>query len=98
MWNLLCSKTIYIKGKKKYKRNKKKVTTVATMPPSTVVTVQNLNKIKNKNKKGASPKLHCRCIAQKHCMRICAFIYKKKEHKSKIERKKKYILNKPKVL
>ena len=38
------------------------------------------------------------CIVQKHCTRIRAFIYKKKEYKSMIEKKKKYILNKPKVL
>ena len=38
-----------------------------------------------------------RCTVQKHCTRIRAFIYKKKEYKSMIE-KKKYILNKPKVL
>ena len=38
------------------------------------------------------------CIVQKHCTRIRDFKYnKKKEHKSMIE-KKKYILNKLKVL
>ena len=36
------------------------------------------------------------CIMQKHCTHIRAFVYKKKQHKSMIE-KKKYILNKPKV-
>ena len=36
---------------------------------------------------------------QKHCTRIHTFKYnKKKEHKSMIGKKKKYILNKPKVL
>ena len=29
------------------------------------------------------------CIVQKHCTRIRAFIYKKKEYKSMIEKKKK---------
>ena len=29
------------------------------------------------------------CIVQKHCTRICAFIYKKKEYESMIEKKKK---------
>ena len=57
-----------------------------------------LNK-KKKKKKSGSTKWHCRCTVQKHCTRIRAFIYKKKEHKSMIEKKKKkYILNKPKVL
>ena len=28
------------------------------------------------------------CTVQKHCTRICAFIYKKKEHKSMIEKNK----------
>ena len=37
------------------------------------------------------------CIVQKHCTCIHAFVYKKKEHKLMIK-KKKYILNKPKVL
>ena len=63
------------------------------MPPGIVATVQ-----KKEKRQSGLTKWHCRCIAQKHCMRFCAFIYKKKEHKSKIERKKKYILNKPKVL
>ena len=37
-----------------------------------------------------------RYTVQKYCTCIRTFIYKKKEHKSMIE-KKKYILNKPKV-
>ena len=57
------------------------------------------SKLKKKKKRQCGlTKWHCRCTAQKHCMRIRAFIYKKKEHKSMIEKKKKYILNKPKVL
>ena len=40
-----------------------------------------------------------RCTMQKHCMHIRAFIYKKKEYKSMIEKtKKKLHVNKPKVL
>ena len=37
------------------------------------------------------------CIMQKHYTRIRSFIYKKKEHKSMIEKKKVHI-EKPKVL
>ena len=40
-WNFLCSKNIYIKGKKNTNgRQKKTVTTVATMPHGTVGTIQ----------------------------------------------------------
>ena len=38
------------------------------------------------------------CIEQKHYTCICAFVYKKKEHKSMIKKKTKYIFNQPKVL
>ena len=54
----------------------------------TIATVQNFKKKKRKKKKrqSGSTKWHCRCTAQKHCTRIHAFIYKKKEHKSMIEK------------
>ena len=49
------------------------------------------SKLKKKKKKerrqSGLTKWHCRCIAQKHCMHIRAVIYKKKEHKSMIEKK-----------
>ena len=61
-------------------------TTKLIKPLGIVATVQ---KKRKKRRQSGLTKWHCRCIAQKHCMRICAFIYKKKEHKSKIEKKKK---------
>ena len=55
--------------------------------------------LKKKNRQSGSTKWHCKCTTQKHCTRIRNFIYKKKEHKSMIgKKKKKYILNKPKKL
>ena len=68
----------------------------------TIATIQNLKK-KKKDKVAQQngiidvQRKNTRCTVQKHCTRIRAFIYKKKEYKSMIE-KKKYILNKPKVL
>ena len=51
------------------------------------------SKLKKKKKKrqSGSTKWHCRCTMQKHCMHIRAFIYKKKEYKSMIEKTKKKI-------
>ena len=68
----------------------------------TIATIQNLKK-KKKDKVAQqngiidAQRKNTRCTVQKHCTRIHAFIYKKKEYKSMIE-KKKYILNKSKVL
>ena len=92
LWNLLCQYKyiyIYISTNGRPKRKKK------------------LKKIKGQS---GSPKLHCRWTVEnivwtvaKHYSGIAAFYkvnrYKKKEHKLMIEKKKKkYILNKPKVL
>ena len=79
---------IYIR-KKKYKRKtkRKNVAIVAIVSFGIVTTVQNLKK----KRQSGSPKWHCRCTMQKHCMHIRAFIYKKKEYKSMIEKTKKKI-------
>ena len=92
---------------KKYKRkNKKNSTTVVTVPLGTVAIVQNFKKKKKKEDKVAQQngivdvqRKNIGCKVQKHCTYIRAFIYKKKEHKSMIEKKKvhteqtkKYIL------
>ena len=83
-----------------WKKKKKNVTTVATVPPDTVATVQNLKKKKDKvaQQNGTVNVQHknTECKVQKYHTPIHTFIYQKKEHKSMIE-KKKYILNKPKV-
>ena len=78
----------------------------------TIATIQNLKLKKKKRKKKKKrndnvvqqngtidvQRKNTRCTVQKHCMRICAFIYKKKVHKLMIEKKKKKYINKPKVL
>ena len=68
------------------------------MPLGIVAMVQ--KKKKKMSQQNGTVNAQCKnteCTLQKYCMRIHTFIYKKKEHKSMIE-KKKYILNKPKVL
>ena len=77
------------------------------MPPSTVTTVQNLKK--KKRRQCGSPKLHNRRTTEnviwtvaKHCSDIAAFYivnrYIRKKSTNWWLKKKKYILNKPKVL
>ena len=58
-------------------------TTKLIKPLGIVATVQK----KKKKRQSGLTKWHCRCIAQKYCMHIRAVIYKKKEHKSMIEKK-----------
>ena len=78
------------------------------MPPNTVATNQNLKK-KKKKKQCGSPKLDNRWTAEnviwtvaKHCSGIAAFYivnrYVRKKSTNWWLKKKKYILNKPKVL
>ena len=69
-----------------------------SQPKKIVGGIMNCSYYSKLKKKSGSTKWHCRCTAQKHCTRIRTFIYKKKKHKSMIEKKKKYILNKPKIL
>ena len=64
------------------------------MPLGTVATVQNLKKKKDKvaqqNGTVNVQRKNIECTVQKYCTRIHTFIYKKKEHKSMIEKKKTY--------
>ena len=68
LWNLLYSKTIYIKGKKKYQKKTKQnkiVTIVATVEKSahqSIVTATALAQCK-----------HTECTVPKHCSGIAAF-------------------------
>ena len=90
MWNLLCSKKIYIKGKKKYKRKTKKKKTVTI-----VATVRNWEK-KKKKKKSKMPHQntitatvlaqckHTECTVPKHCSDIAA----KKSTNERLKKKK----------
>ena len=61
-------------------------TTKLIKPLGIVATVQ---KKKKRRRQSGLTKWHCRCTMQKHCMHIRAFIYKKKEYKSMIEKKMK---------
>ena len=81
MWNLLCSKTIYIKGKKKStngRQKKKTVATVATVPPRTVATVQKKKKPHQSTVTATmlSQCKHIECTVPKHCSGIAAFYIK----------------------
>ena len=67
----------------------------------TVANVKNLKKEKKKKRDKVAQQngtigIQCKntgCTVQKHCTRICAFIYKKKEYKSMIEKKSTYWTN-----
>ena len=73
----MCNKTIYIKGKKKYKRKeKKKVTTVATVPHGTVATIRSWEKNPDQNTVTATVLAqykYTECTVLKHCSGIAAF-------------------------
>ena len=65
---MLCSKTIYIKEKKSTngRLKKKTVTTIATVPLSTVATIRNFKK--KKKRQSTSPNFHCRWTVKKSGM------------------------------
>ena len=73
----MCNKTIYIKGKKKYKRKeKKKVTTVATVPHGTVATIRSWEKNPDQNTVTATVLAqykYTECTVSKPCSGIAAF-------------------------
>ena len=80
LWNLLCQyNNIYKRKKITNGRQRKPVTTVATMLPSTIAIVWNYKKEKKK-RQSASPNFHCRwtvgyveSTVRKHCNGIAAF-------------------------
>ena len=85
-----------------FHKTKKTITTIPTVPLGIVATVQNLKKEKKKKKKdkvaqqNGTVDIQCKntgCIEQKHYTCICAFVYKKKEHKSMIKKKSTYWTN-----